>query len=52
MKNQYADWNKKLQNKIKDFRDEKSSWQSEAASMRAAHKETQVRYMALIFEQH
>ena len=42
MKNQYADWNKKLQDKIKEFRNEKSSWQTEAAAMQATHKETQV----------
>lgn len=42
VKNQYADWNKKLQDKIKEFRNEKNSWQTEAAAMRSAHKETQV----------
>lgn len=47
VKNQYADWNRKLQDKIKEFRNDKVSWQTEAAAMRAAHKETQVRYSSL-----
>jgi hypothetical protein len=42
VRNEYANWNKKLQDKIKDFRQEKSSWQTEATEMRAAHKELQV----------
>ena len=43
-RNEYANWNKKLQDKIKDFRAEKSSWQTEATEMRAAHKELKVRF--------
>ena len=42
MKNQYADWNKKLQDKIRDFRNEKTAWLSEAAALRAADKEAKV----------
>ncbi|EKM55596.1 uncharacterized protein PHACADRAFT_121237 [Phanerochaete carnosa HHB-10118-sp] len=46
VKNQYADWNRKLQDRIKEFRNEKSSWQTEASAMRAAHKETQDSFAA------
>ena len=42
VKNQYADWNKKLQDKIRDFRNEKTAWLSEAAALRAADKEAKV----------
>lgn len=43
LKNQYGDWNKKLQDKVRDLRAEKSSWQAEASAMRAADKEAKVR---------
>ncbi|GJE86936.1 hypothetical protein PsYK624_030190 [Phanerochaete sordida] len=46
VKNQYADWNRKLQDKIKEFRNEKSSWQTEASAMRAEHKETRDSFAA------
>lgn len=42
IKNQYADWNLQLQDKISKFRNEKNSWQKEAVDIRAAHQETQV----------
>ncbi|KAI0818775.1 hypothetical protein BC629DRAFT_1579276 [Irpex lacteus] len=45
-RNEYANWNQKLQDKIKDFRHEKSSWQTEATEMRAAHKELQASFAA------
>ncbi|KAI0093876.1 hypothetical protein BDY19DRAFT_919402 [Irpex rosettiformis] len=45
-RNEYANWNKKLQDKIKDFRHEKSSWQTEATEMRAAHKELKASFAA------
>lgn len=41
-KNKYADWNAELQKKLKEFRDEKKSWISEAAALRSAEKESQV----------
>ncbi|KAF5386567.1 hypothetical protein D9615_001902 [Tricholomella constricta] len=40
-KNKYADWNNELQKKLKEFRDEKKAWISEAASLRTAEKEAQ-----------
>ena len=43
MKNQYGDWNKKLQDKLCDLRTEKASWSAEAAAMRAADQEAKVR---------
>ncbi|KAI0703639.1 Hamartin protein-domain-containing protein [Cytidiella melzeri] len=46
VRNEYANWNKKLQDKIKDFRQEKSSWQTEATEMRAANKEIQASFAA------
>lgn len=41
-KNKYADWNTELQNKLKEFREEKKAWVSEAASLRTAGKDAQV----------
>jgi len=41
-KNKYADWNTELQNKLKEFREEKKAWVSEAASLRTAEKDAQV----------
>ncbi|KAJ3531685.1 hypothetical protein NM688_g7540 [Phlebia brevispora] len=46
VKNQYADWNKKLQDKIRDFRTERSNWLSEAAAIRAADKEAKATFAA------
>jgi hypothetical protein len=42
-KNQYADWNIELQHKLKELREEKRSWLSEAAALRTKEKELQVR---------
>ncbi|KAK7693387.1 hypothetical protein QCA50_002955 [Cerrena zonata] len=39
MKNQYLDFNQKLQEKVRELRAEKTSWAAEAAAMRAADKE-------------
>ena len=41
-KNKYADWNAELQKKLKELREEKKNWQSEAAALRTAEKEGQV----------
>jgi hypothetical protein len=43
-KNQYADWNSELQQKLKELREEKKSWLSEAAALRSMEKELQVRF--------
>ncbi|KAG0705958.1 hypothetical protein DFH29DRAFT_235684 [Suillus ampliporus] len=45
-KNKYADWNTELQNKLKEFREEKKGWVSEAASLRTAEKEAQALFAA------
>lgn len=45
MKNQYLDYNQKLQDKLRELRAEKSSWQAEATAMRAADKESKVRLL-------
>lgn len=45
-KNKYADWNTELQNKLKEFREEKKLWVSEAASLRTAEKEAQALFAA------
>lgn len=45
-KNKYADWNTELQNKLKEFREEKKAWVSEAASLRTAEKEAQALFAA------
>ena len=42
-KNKYADWNTELQKKLKEFREEKKAWVSEAATLRTAEKEARVR---------
>lgn len=42
-KNKYADWNTELQKKLKELREEKKSWISEAATLRGAEKEAKVR---------
>ncbi|KAI0079900.1 hypothetical protein K474DRAFT_1590953 [Panus rudis PR-1116 ss-1] len=46
MKNQYADYNQKLQDKLRDLRAEKASWVAEAAAMRAADKEAKATFVA------
>lgn len=40
----YTDWNKQLQDRVTVLRDEKKTWTSEAAAMRAAEKEAKVNY--------
>ncbi|KAF8061581.1 hypothetical protein FPV67DRAFT_1509482 [Lyophyllum atratum] len=45
-KNKYADWNNELQKKLKEFRDEKKAWISEAASLRTAEKEARALFAA------
>ncbi|KAF8162891.1 hypothetical protein B0H34DRAFT_693349 [Crassisporium funariophilum] len=45
-KNKYADWNTELQKKLKELRDEKKSWITEAATLRGAQKETQALFVA------
>jgi len=47
-KNKYADWNTELQKKLKELREEKKSWVSEAALLRTAQKETQVSTLQMI----
>lgn len=42
-KNKYADWNTELQKKLREFREEKKAWVSEAAVLRTAEKEARVR---------
>ncbi|CAL1704493.1 unnamed protein product [Somion occarium] len=46
MKNQYLDYNQKLQDKLRELRAEKSSWQAEATAMRAADKESKDTFAA------
>ena len=41
-KNKYADWNTELLSKLREFREEKKSWITEAAMLRSAEKEAQV----------
>lgn len=45
-KNKYADWNTELQSKLREFREEKKSWITEAAALRSAEKEAQARFTA------
>ena len=47
-KTKYADWNRELQKKLKDFREEKKTWISQAASLRKAEKEAQVRRFVIL----
>lgn len=42
-KDKYSDWNTELQKKLREFREEKKSWISEAATLRTAEKEAKVR---------
>lgn len=43
-KNKYADWNTELQKKLKELREEKKNWISEAATLRSAEKEAKVMF--------
>lgn len=43
IKNEYVDYNRKLQDKLAELRNEKKTWMVEAAAMRAADKEAKVR---------
>ncbi|KAG6865020.1 hypothetical protein C0991_005566 [Blastosporella zonata] len=45
-KNKYADWNNELQKKLRELRDEKKAWITEAASLRTAEKEAQALFAA------
>ncbi|KAH7924575.1 hypothetical protein BV22DRAFT_1090648 [Leucogyrophana mollusca] len=45
-KNKYADWNTELQKKLREFREEKKSWISEAAALRTAEKESKALFVA------
>lgn len=38
----YTDWNKELQDRLTSLRNEKKTWTSEAAAMRATEKEARV----------
>ncbi|KAH9842596.1 Hamartin protein-domain-containing protein [Rhodofomes roseus] len=46
VKNQLLDYNKKTQEKLKDFRIEKVNWEKEAAAMRGADKEAKETFAA------
>ncbi|KAL4253155.1 hypothetical protein ABKN59_004132 [Abortiporus biennis] len=46
LKNQFADWNKRLQDKLRDLRAEKNSWNAEATALRAADKEAKDTFAA------
>ncbi|KAH7889452.1 hypothetical protein F5I97DRAFT_1844460 [Phlebopus sp. FC_14] len=45
-KNKYADWNMELQKKLREFREEKKGWVTEAASLRTAEKEARALFVA------
>ncbi|KAG6845739.1 hypothetical protein H0H87_005005, partial [Tephrocybe sp. NHM501043] len=45
-KNKYADWNNELQKKLRELRDEKKAWITEAASLRTAEKEARALFAA------
>ncbi|KAF7984045.1 hypothetical protein HWV62_17573 [Athelia sp. TMB] len=45
-KNKYADWNTELQSKLREFRKEKKTWITEAASLRSAEKEAKDQFVA------
>ncbi|KIJ69236.1 hypothetical protein HYDPIDRAFT_24089 [Hydnomerulius pinastri MD-312] len=45
-KNKYADWNTELQKKLREFREEKKAWVTEAAALRTAEKEAQALFAA------
>ncbi|KAF9069849.1 hypothetical protein BDP27DRAFT_1264348 [Rhodocollybia butyracea] len=42
----HTDWSSELQTKLREFREEKKSWISEAASLRTKHKEIQTQFVA------
>jgi hypothetical protein len=41
-KSKYSDWNTELVQKLRDLREEKKSWTTEAAALRSTEKEVQV----------
>jgi len=41
-KSKYAEWNTELQQRLKELREEKKTWISEAATLRSAEKEAKV----------
>jgi chromosome segregation ATPase len=41
-KNKYTDWNTELQKKLKELKEEKKAWVSEAATLRGAKNEAKV----------
>ncbi|KAJ3568873.1 hypothetical protein NP233_g5417 [Leucocoprinus birnbaumii] len=45
-KNKYADWNTELQQKLRELREEKKTWVSEAATLRSAEKEAKALFAA------
>ncbi|EMD38392.1 hypothetical protein CERSUDRAFT_113551 [Gelatoporia subvermispora B] len=45
-KNNYMDWNRELQDKLSEFRNEKKMWQADAAAKRAADKEAKDTFAA------
>ena len=42
LKNQFSDWNNKLQNKLGDLRSEKASWNAQLTALKAAETEAKV----------
>ena len=44
-KNKYADWNTELQKKLREFREEKKAWITEAATLRTAEEKAQVCFL-------
>ncbi|KAF5365769.1 hypothetical protein D9758_003257 [Tetrapyrgos nigripes] len=45
-KHKYADWNTELQKKLREFREEKKTWQEEAAKLRMVAKEAEAKFSA------
>ncbi|KAG6821069.1 hypothetical protein H0H93_007228 [Arthromyces matolae] len=45
-KNKYAEWNNELQKKLRELRDEKKAWITEAGNLRAAEKEAKTQFAA------
>lgn len=44
-KNKYADWNTELQSKLRELREEKKAWISEAAALRTAENQAKVPFL-------
>jgi chromosome segregation ATPase len=42
VKNKYADWNAELQQKLREFREQKRTWTHEISKLRARNTELQV----------